>query len=630
MSSPKRLDFDTKYISIIPFIVAGIVGLIYAQVFSLGYAWDDWHLFINNPSLRLPELAWQGILSPVLPSTAYFRPLALSSFAAEFITLGIQPDISHGINLAIHLGNTLLVGIIAIRVAEQNNLTGMAWRVTIATLFYGLHPALIEPVSWVAGRFDLLVTLFLLLGIWCYLALKGWTRDFAVMACFLCAFLSKEMAVTFPLIIALFYIGQHGPGTSWKDILIGFNRDREWRIFLLLTFAGILVLGMRYALMGQLLHRDTTIAAGLDNVFDHLAFIGQSLIFYLKMSLWPFADINPQHPLNLRELDLFGRWIGVLATGGGVLAVCLLIYSRRWVGLLLAGWLISLLPVLNIMPLTIRGNIGQERFLTFPLVLLALAFATLIFPKCSLAMRRLMPILIGGFASLFIIASVANIRVTVPLWSNDLTLWTWVYTRYSSLSFVQVGYADAAIRHRKFQEADALFNAVGDNMSHELKVTKGLYLARTDRHAEAVEVYEKVLNEVILPHQLLVEHNLDLEKVKLNKTGVQIRFLQSAYTGLAEAQLELGNYAEAEKNSKIALFYSPYYAYANLIRSFAYYGLGDWEEGEVYYKNAVNYFTPEWKILAVEMRSRLMNKLCISEVVADEVCKHWQDEKGAF
>ena len=214
---------------------AVLVALAYLPVLNADYVWDDWQLFISNPALRLPELLWSALWEPILPGTSYLRPVALASFAAQFMTVGSDPGIAHGVNLFLHAANTLLVGLIAIRLTAAAGLAARAARILLAGLLYGLHPALIEMVAWVSGRFDLLVTFFALLALWGYLAWAGWRRDLWVTACFLLAAFSKEMAATLPLLLFLLYLGRQGPRMPWRPLASAFWRGGEWRLYALLT-----------------------------------------------------------------------------------------------------------------------------------------------------------------------------------------------------------------------------------------------------------------------------------------------------------------------------------------------------------------------------------------------------------
>jgi thioredoxin-like negative regulator of GroEL len=86
---------------------------------------------------------------------------------------------------------------------------------------------------------------------------------------------------------------------------------------------------------------------------------------------------------------------------------------------------IFLLPVLHIAPVTFDESLYHERYVMMPL---ALAVATLpiflveVFPQRS----PLFPTLATVVAIGWLAVAAINVRVTVPLWSNQLALWQWV------------------------------------------------------------------------------------------------------------------------------------------------------------------------------------------------------------
>lgn len=618
-----------RWTVLLPWAAAIVVGVIYLPVLGFDYVWDDWLLFIHNPGLRRPELVWHTIFSPIISGTAYFRPLVLGSFALEFGSAGINPALSHGVNLLIHLANSVLVGLILLRLTTAARLTGQAWRVLLATLLYGLHPALIEPAAWAAGRFDLMVTLFCLLAIWAYLTWADWRRNLWVTLCFVLAALSKEMAVTLPLLLFLFYLGRQPRTATWSAVAREWLRSGEWRLVLLLSVAGLGLLVARLTLMGRVPYSDLAVDRMLDGPLHHLAFIGQTLLFYLRMSLWPFSDLNPQHPLNPSDLDSTARWIGLTTLGLAILAGALLVRRRTWPALLFAGWLVALLPVLNIAPLFMSGNIGQERFLALPLALLVLGICTLSLPSLSPGMTRMIPAAIGALAVGFLALSLVNIRVTLPLWKNELSLWTWAYTRYPDRLTVQMGYAAAALRYQRYDLAKAVFDNARRPLPYPLAAHEGEYLISIDRPAEALAAFEQATAGLAGPHRALLARGIALEDATLTEPDPQDWLYRQTYTGIAEAHLRQHDFQPALDAARIALFYSPHYPTALMMKSFARYGLGQWEEGEAAFAIARDYFTPDAQAESRTLRTQFLTQLCAANAHPPSVCDHWSTERAA-
>lgn len=127
----------------------------------------------------------------------FFRPFGYPSFALDARVGGIDPVWWHASSLAIHSANAVLVLFLARRLGASALAAGFA-----GALFavHGIHP---EAVVWIAGRFDLVATFFLLAGL--LLFTQAGVRvplHAAALACFVLAALTKESAFIFPFLIA--------------------------------------------------------------------------------------------------------------------------------------------------------------------------------------------------------------------------------------------------------------------------------------------------------------------------------------------------------------------------------------------------------------------------------------------
>lgn len=619
---------NQRLISFLPWFTAILTSICYLPTtLHLGYVWDDWALFIFNPELRLPDTVWHTLVEPILPGTTYFRPLPLATLALEFNTYGVDPALSHAVNVAIHTVNTLLVGLIGMHLCAAKSPIDRALRVLLIGLFYGLHPALVEPVAWIAGRFDLLVTFFMLIGIWGYFVLHNRWRIAWVSACFLLAALSKEMAATFPLILMLFHLARQDSGLSWKEVIIESWRSREWRLYAALLFVGLVYIGMRAALLGRISHVDTGVVAQFSGWMHHLSYVGQTLIFYAKATVWPFSDLNPQHLLSPVDLTLLDRLAGLGAIIAAIVSFIYALRSRAWFALLLTGWLIALLPVLNIIPLMLGGSIGQERFLTFPLALAALSIARIALKmKLSTSKQRLIPALTGVLTLTWLGVATANVRVTIPLWQSDLSLWAWAYERYPDAPIVQFRYAAAAIRSNAYPRAQSVFDHAGDNINYMLKALKGKFLVEQGQATEGMAMMEEAGNELWKPHEEVIKLNIPIKFATVTQMNNMQWFYQFFYTALAEGYNSLRMFSKAEDNAAIALFYSPSYPSAWMAQAFAQYGQNRWDEGEQSFKQAMDYFVDLVGPQAVEGRRQFLSQLCQAYDTAPDVCDRWKSQ----
>jgi hypothetical protein len=132
----------------------------------------------------------------------FFRPLGYLSYALDALWAGHSAALWHLATLLIHFANCVLVYLIA----SQARLARI-FAATAAVLF-GIHGSRPEAVTWIACRFDLLATLFVLLTLWLFVTStrQGSNRPLIYAAALVTAFLgliSKEAAYVLPVLLLI-------------------------------------------------------------------------------------------------------------------------------------------------------------------------------------------------------------------------------------------------------------------------------------------------------------------------------------------------------------------------------------------------------------------------------------------
>jgi hypothetical protein len=158
----------------------------------------------------------------------FFRPLGFISFALDARLGGINSAVWHASSLAIHTANAMLVLFLARRLGASAPAAGFA-----GALFavHGIHP---EAAVWIAGRFDLVATLFLLAGLLLFtLAVKDRSCHAVALACFAVAVLTKESAFIFPLLVAGYALWKRQPlrWTAPYFVLAAILFAYRWSLF---------------------------------------------------------------------------------------------------------------------------------------------------------------------------------------------------------------------------------------------------------------------------------------------------------------------------------------------------------------------------------------------------------------
>ena len=137
----------------------------------------------------------------------FFRPVGLLSLVLTARFSGFHPVSWHAAALAIHGANSVLVLFLARRLGASAS--GAAFAGALFAV-HGIHP---EAAAWIAGRFDLVATFFLLAGMLLFTQVTRHTLNLhaGALLCFALAALSKEAAFIFPLLVLAYVIWKHLP-----------------------------------------------------------------------------------------------------------------------------------------------------------------------------------------------------------------------------------------------------------------------------------------------------------------------------------------------------------------------------------------------------------------------------------
>ena len=158
------------------------------------------------------SLVWQEFGRPWLGLMSnYYRPLVNMVLAAEYSIWGTNGLYFRLANILCELFTSLVIGLIVYELSGSNRQANserlrLTWSIAAAALF-ALYPLHCEPINWVVSQLEVMVTLFGLFSLWCYMR---WRRSnqkrflISGLSSLIFAFLSKEMAVVLPLIMFIY------------------------------------------------------------------------------------------------------------------------------------------------------------------------------------------------------------------------------------------------------------------------------------------------------------------------------------------------------------------------------------------------------------------------------------------
>jgi Flp pilus assembly protein TadD len=177
----------------------------YGNSLSNPFLGDDEGLIIKHPLIRAPAF-WQKAFSSDLYSGAlfgsnFYRPLQTLSFIWDYQLFGLQPQGFRLTNILLQAIVSFLVFLFSLALLKKDSLA------FVAALLFATSPLHTEAVSYISGRADVLLGLFLLLSLLLFFksensfGLRKGIYLFLSWCAFISGLLSKELAVVFPLVI---------------------------------------------------------------------------------------------------------------------------------------------------------------------------------------------------------------------------------------------------------------------------------------------------------------------------------------------------------------------------------------------------------------------------------------------
>ncbi|HZP67269.1 MAG TPA: hypothetical protein VFB32_13285 [Rudaea sp.] len=401
-------------------VLVAVVG-VYWPVAHAGFVWDDKSAFHDVAWLRYGDAWWGFLLHGLNGWINYFRPLVIALFTAEVRAFDVAPGPMHLVSLVLHLADTVLVGLLAQRLAALHGRTPRRYTAAAAMLVYGMHPALVEPVVWISCQFELVATLFVLLALYCNLAIASPLRRAAAVAgCFLLAACAKESAAALPLLLLIVDFVADYDDAGLAPTLRRISRNRRG-VYAAVLLAGLAYLAARYAALGHLLAPAG--GAPLPG-FARLQKICYAYANYWRIAVLPIGA-GPLHVVDDAAFSaiaprLFAADLASVAIAA--LGIVGLRKGQAW-GAAILAFSAALLPVLHIVPVDFVESVYHERY-----VMLALGVGCAWLPAAIGGFGARVPLarVVGGVLALaWLVFAVADIRVTVPLWSDELALWQW-------------------------------------------------------------------------------------------------------------------------------------------------------------------------------------------------------------
>jgi hypothetical protein len=311
-----------------------VLGVYYPALFAPFCSIDDDRMI--TWLLNLEEIKLVDIFIPQ-DSGYYYRPLLSIMYLLDKNVWDLQPSFMHLFNIILHVINTILVYIIAERLAALKKIEFQFFPFSAALLF-ALHPINTESVLWISGRTDLLSALFILFAFLVLLfAQQRQSNLLTILAAFLffVSTLAKDSAIFwYPGIMLYLYC------------ITLYKKDKSSYVSTAIPFLSFSLVPLAYFLIRRiaLSKSDTGISSAIQGIsgnsvdlIDKLRIILKTLGFYLKKIIWPF-------PLNFTIVSI-SDWYIIIGVALIILSIYLF-YRRNIVSSLYLMGIFLVLPAL--------------------------------------------------------------------------------------------------------------------------------------------------------------------------------------------------------------------------------------------------------------------------------------------
>lgn len=550
-----------------PPLILVLVGIgVYANSLKGPFVFDDNPAILANGDIRQLTPLWRSTETSDAPPING-RPLVRLSLALNYAWGGLQVEGYHAVNIALHIGCTLVFYALMLRALG-------GWRAALGgALLWLVHPLNSQVVNYTTQRSESLMALCYLGMLYCVTRRgAGWSA-LAVVCCGL-GMASKEVMVTAP-VVALVYDGTFVAGS----IAAALRARRGLYAGLAATWVLLIVL-MMSAPDGD--------SVGFDQgVGPYQFLLNQCVVVtgYLGKFIWPdplLLDYGRPRELALGDVLVPMALLLSLLAGSLWLA-----WRRPRIGFLPLFFFTVLAPTSSVVPLV--NEVGADRRVYLPLCGLCALVAAAAGRRDSRLPGGLILVATGALALLTIERNqVYQSRVT--LWRADVDALPDNPRGHNNLGVAlsSTGQDQAAVPH--FQRAldlEPTFYEAHDNL--------GLALSRLGLAADAIEHYRQALAQN--PRFASAHNNLGAALVAAGDSlGARWHFNKSieldadnahGYNNLGLLLAGAGDTAQAQAYYRRALGADPDYVQAHVNLGLLLEGEGRLEEAFRHYATAL-------------------------------------------
>ena len=346
-------------------------------------------------------------------SAKYFRPVHGLIIKIDAKLWGASPAGFHLTNIILHSVSTVLLYFLFLLVLKDFNVSGRKTIAFLSGMLFALYPLHVESVSFISARGDMLAAVFFFSTLIFYiLSYRRFIYIIPAGICFYLSFLSKEIALSFPIVILGF------------DLISRKIKSRANLIKYLVLGALVLLYlyfrSNRYMGFTQMLsNKGIEGVNAVPGLGEFVTVFFSSYLFYLKKLVFPY-DLNPFIG-TIPGGDLLYTAISILAVSVLIIAAVLSYRIKEKVTAFSLLWIFATLGpavMIAIFPLAITRF--SDRFLYIPSAgYCLLAGYLIIYAGEKLRRARLA----NACGALLCLSFLISALMGQAVWRNELALW---------------------------------------------------------------------------------------------------------------------------------------------------------------------------------------------------------------
>ncbi|MBM4055420.1 MAG: tetratricopeptide repeat protein [Planctomycetes bacterium] len=419
------MTLSKKYHFLLFTIIIVTPLVVYLNSLVNTFVYDDYLTVTNNHFIR----EWRYLSAlfskkySAISNELTYRPVVTLSYFIDYALWQLKPAGYHFVNSVIHTVNVILLYFLTYRLFS-NRISSL-----ISCLMFSLHPVFSETVNAISYREDLLSATFLLIAFIFFLKssntatkIRNISLFYAVsLIAYFFALLSKEMAITFPLLAFVYDFifrredNSHGQNTGKSFSGIHFIKNR-----LVTHYIGYIVISGIYLFLRFKIFKNPgeSMSYPEKSIFVNFLMMTKVVGYYFKLFFIP-VPLNADYVVPVTHSFSDGAFlVSFLSIVSAIVLAKKCCFSRAWI-FALSWFLITLFPVLNIIPIL---NIMAERYLYIPGIGFTM-FMSLVFTKGFQRYHRIKYYFLSFVAIICLLMMWGTIQRN-RIWLNEFTFST--------------------------------------------------------------------------------------------------------------------------------------------------------------------------------------------------------------